>query len=325
MIWTGVLGIAVMVTCEGFFAGAETAIISCNRVKISHLAEKGRWRARMVRRMLDSPERLLATTLLGVNVSVVIGSILTNRVVEGFSGHWSFLVSTAIMWPLAVLVGEILPKIIFYTYADKAVLLAVLPLRLISALLFPVVYVFTNVGRFVAGIVGAKERRNDAALSREELRILVTEGSDLPTVIPEMREMIERIFDFKSRTADRVMVPIDKVSLAPIDSTVRDIRRLVEESGHSRIPLMDPATKEIPGYIRAVDLVGLEDGEPVAPLAREPLLIRPPDPIDHLLPQFQTAGRHLALVRERNGKVVGILTLEDVLEEIVGEIEDEFD
>jgi putative hemolysin len=229
------------------------------------------------------------------------------------------------MWPLAVLVGEILPKIISYTHADGTVLLTVIPLRLVSVLLFPFVYVLTNVGRFIAGLVGAKERRDGRSLSREELRILVTEGSDLPTVIPEMREMIERIFDFKSRTADQVMVPLDRVTLAPIDCTVGDIRRLMEESGHSRIPLMDARSGEIPGYVRAVDLVGQEDGNPAVPLVCEPLFTRPPDPIDHLLPQFQTAGRHLALVRERTGKVVGILTLEDVLEEIVGEIEDEFD
>jgi CBS domain containing-hemolysin-like protein len=177
----------------------------------------------------------------------------------------------------------------------------------------------------MAGLVGAKERKNGRSLSREELRILVREGSDLPTVVPEMREMIERIFDFKSRTADHVMVPLDRVTLAPADSTVGDVRRLMETSGHSRIPLVNAASGEISGYIRAVDLVGQDDGNPAAPLAQEPLFTNLPDPIDHLLPQFQTAGRHLALVRERTGKVVGILTLEDVLEEIVGEIEDEFD
>jgi CBS domain containing-hemolysin-like protein len=320
-----ILGILCFLCLQGFFSGTEIALVSCNRIRIHHLAQRGSWRARLVQRLKAHPERMLSTTLVAVNISIVVQSILAHRLAEQLSPSWSVIVSTLIMWPLVLLCGEILPMSFFHHYADRAALLTVIPLRIGYLILFPLVLFFSQIARLVSRITRVKNRETERLLSREELQMLVSGAGGLLALPVEDRRIIQRVFQFKQVRAESIMVPIHQVRAATLNATVDEVRRLVLESGHSRIPLYDGEPGRISRFVRAVDLVGKGPDEAAAAFSVAALVVGRSEAISEILQSFQSVGRHLAVVVDRSGRALGILTLEDVVEEIVGEIEDEYD
>jgi len=319
-----ILGILFFLACQGFFAGTEISLVSCNRIRMRHLANRGCWRARLVEHLRSNPERMLSTTLVAVNISVVAQSILAHRLMDHVSPEWSVIVSTAVIWPLVLLGGEILPMSLFHHYADRAALLTVIPLRIGYLVLLPLVLFFSKIAEGVARLTGGERSEADRLLSREELQMLVSGAGGMLTMPVEDRRMIQRIFQFKESRAEKIMVPLDRVKAAPRSIRVGELRRLVQESGHSRIPLYEGSRERISHFVRAVDLVGKEENAEIG-FAVPALVVGREESISAILQRFQSVGRHLAVVCNREGRALGILTLEDVVEEIVGDIEDEYE
>jgi len=320
-----VIGILCFLCLQGFFSGTEIALVSCNRIRIRHLAQSGHWRARLVETLRERPERMLSTTLVAVNISVVAQSILAHRLADQLAPAWSVIFSTVVIWPLVLMGGEILPMIFFHHYADRAALMTVIPLRFGYLVLFPLVGLFSQVARVVSRLAGGPARESERLLSREELQMLVSGAGGLLALPAEDRRIIQRILEFRQARAESIMVPIERLKSAGADASVAEVKRIVQESGHSRIPLVEREGGRIARFVRAADLVGKEADQMAVIFSVPALAVHRSGLISEILQRFQLVGRHLAVVEDEGGRALGILTLEDVVEEIVGEIEDEYE
>jgi len=332
MDWlTGILLIALCLLAQAFFAGSEMGVISFNRIRLQHLIERGDRKALLIQRFLDNPQRLFGTTLVGVNISVIIGATIASSLVNNYvsrSETWGPVIATAIMMPMAVMFGEIVPMSLFRSHSTSLVPLVVSPLRRAYWVLLPVVYAATFVSRKAARLFGQQAKRMSPFTSREELRLLLEDRTKGP---PEAGQkdglsMLRRIFDLHETHAKEAMVPLIEVTAAPANSTVEEIIATMKKSGFSTIPVYRERVDNIVGTVNAADLMAIEDRlQAVERLMNRPFIVPETKPVDDILLEFQRRGKRFAVVVDEYGGVSGIMTTEDIVEEIVGEIADEYE
>ncbi len=326
-----VLGIIIVFLCvvfEGFFAGSEIGIISSNRIRLSTLADKKDKRAGLLISFLEKPEAFLSTILVGVNLSVIIASSITTAVIESYTeapGH-DALMATLIMLPIALIFGEIVPKIIYQQHPETLALLSAYPLKIASIVLFPFVFLATKISGLVSYIFTGKKGRANPYVTREEIRLIMLEAAKSGLLDKSEMDMTSEIFDFGRTNVQSVMVPLRKVVSAPALSSITKIMTLVSESGYSRIPIYEGRVDNIIGTIEMSDLAAKDIEERhLKDLIRPAYKVEWDKSIEEILQAFQNNQKNVAVVIDKTGKAIGIATLEDIVEEIVGEIEDEYD
>lgn len=326
-----IAGIIIVILCillEGFFAGSEIGVISCNHIRISNLADKKNKRAKIVLSFLENPENFLSTTLVGVNFSVIIGSSVATAMISKYIARpgYDALIATIIILPSVLIFGEIVPKIIYHQYADSLLLISAYPLRIASFVLFPFVFVATKISGLVSKIFIRRDIKKNPYVSREEIRLLMLEAAKEGILDKSEIAMTSEIFDFGRTNVQSVMVPLDKVMFASDLSSVKDIIELLSQSGYSRIPIYSTKEDNIIGTIEMSDLVS-EDIEKrdLKDLILPPYKVDWNRSIEDILKDFQNNEENVAVVVDKNGRAIGIATIEDIVEEIVGEIEDEYD
>jgi putative hemolysin len=322
LVW---LGVACLVMTM-FFSAAETAFIAANRLRLRHLAEEG---SRIAARYLDDfrrPERVLSTTMMGVTIAHIVASSAVTAALLPALGGWAPWVATAALTPVMLVFGEIIPKTVAREWATSLVLRLYAPLRWASALLVPFVWT-TNVivSTLLRSVVdpAAESRR---VVSREELKALLAMEPDEADVTTAEAEMIDKIFDLGDTTVREVMVPLIEVAMLPETATPADAIALVTRRGFSRIPIYAQRETDIVGVVTAMDLLRRgADGATLAELRRPVSYVPETKRIDDLLREMQRSRNHLAIVVDEYGGSTGVVTLEDILEQIVGEIQDEHD
>lgn len=326
------VGIAIIILCiflEGFFAGSEIGIISCNRIRMSNLADKKDKKARIVISFLENPERFLGTTLVGVNLSVIIGSSIATGIVSKFvttPGH-DALITTIIILPLVLIFGEIIPKIVYQQYPNALSYSSAYPLRIAYFVLFGFVFIATKIAWLISMIFTRGRRvKKNPYVSREEIRLLLLEAAKDGILDKSEIDMTGEIFDFGRTNVHSVMVPIDKVISAKDTSSIKDIIDIIARSGYSRIPIYKDKQDNIIGNVEMSDLAR-EDikSKELAEFIKPPYKIDADKKLEDVLKDFQVNQENMALVLDKKGKAIGIATIEDIVEEIVGEIEDEYD
>jgi CBS domain containing-hemolysin-like protein len=322
LVWLGVACLGMTI----FFSAAETAFIAANRLRLRHLAEEG---SRIAARYLDDfrrPERVLSTTMMGVTIAHIVASSAVTAALLPALGGWAPWVATAALTPVMLVFGEIIPKTVAREWATSLVLRLYPTLRWASALLVPFVWT-TNVivSTLLRSIVdpAAESRR---VVSREELKALLAMEPDEADVTTAEAEMIDKIFDLGDTTVREVMVPLIEVAMLPETATPGDAIALVTRRGFSRIPIYARRETDIVGVVTAMDLLrrGAE-GATLAELRRSVSYVPETKRIDDLLREMQRSRNHLAIVVDEYGGSTGVVTLEDILEQIVGEIQDEHD
>lgn len=321
--------IGLVVACilaSAFFSAAEMAFIAANRIRLRHLAEQGSRVARGYLEAFARPERLLSTAMMGVTIAHVSASALTTAVLLPLVGEAGPLWATALLTPLMLVFGEIVPKALTQPRATAVALWTYDPLRIASRLLTPVVW---TANRLVGGLLrglGRQERR-DPFVSRDDLRLLFeTEPAGTTDVREEEREMIEGIFDLGETTVRETMVPLVDVVAVPEEATVAEAVARIRESGHSRLPVYHERIDHVVGVVMALDILHRGAGEStIKDLIRPAYYVPETKRIDDLLRDLQRQRIQLAVVVDEYGGSQGIVTVEDILEEIVGEIQDEHD
>ncbi len=318
--------IACCVMGSAFFSGAETAMISASTIKIRHLASRGSKRAADIEQFLATPERILSVMLVGTNIFVVLGSILAATYAISLLDQRESLgmvVATIVMTPIMLIFGETLPKAFFYQHANWIVLRIVPILRLCSLVFYPLVQICSLPTRAITLITGDRNEVKNPFVTREELKLLIMGGqSDLNS---HKQEMISHLFRFSETVARSIMVPLDRVVAVDVRGTVADAIREIRESGHSRLPLYEGKIDNIVGYVAVQDILGVRPNLPLSRVRRSAIFVSEGKSISGLLLQLKELGQHVAMVVNRHRKVSGLVTLEDIVEEIVGEIEDEYD
>ena len=309
-----------------FFSAAEMAFIAANRLRLRHMAEEGSKIAARYLEAFSRPERILSTAMMGVTISHIVASSITTVVLLPKFGGWAWLVATAVITPLMLVFGEIIPKAFAREWATSLILSLFRPLRWASALLVPFVFTANLIVSSVLRLFGGPRADTRHFVSREELKALLAMEPGEAEVTTQEAEMIDKIFDLGDTTVREIMVPLVEVAMLPETATTDDAIALVQRRGFSRIPIYRQRETNIVGVVGAMDI--LARGGEVARLTdlmRPPVYVPETKRIDDLLREMQRARNHMAVVVDEYGGSTGVVTLEDILEEIVGEIHDEHD
>lgn len=323
-VFLTILIILFCLAAEAFFSGSEIGVISADQMKLRHQAAKGSRGAKLALTMLEKPEWLLSTTLVGTNISVVTNTTLATALTIQFFGEQYSWLAIVFVAPLIWIFGEIVAKSIFQQHADAITPKAIFVLRAASYLFFPILVVFTALTRLLTRLLGGGERRNPFTL-REEIVTMMEMSAVDGDILPVEKTMIKRVFGFGETTADDAMVPLIDVVGIELRATCGEATRLAVEKAHKRLAVYDQRIDRIVGSLNALDLL-LEDGDkPIESFVHPTPYVPGSKSIENLLLDFRKEGDTMAVVVDEFGGAEGIIMLEDILEEVVGELEDEYD
>jgi putative hemolysin len=322
---SALLVIIVTVLLTGFFAGSETAVISCSKVRLRHKAERGVGRARILERLLENPELFFSVVLVGTNLSVIVCTAAATALSVSLFGENGVAVATIVMTPLLLIAGEVVPKSAFLYHADRVSLLVAPLLRFFLYLLYPIVAPAVLLTRFLLLVTGSREKRFNLLNSREELIYLYRRGKEEGTVERRERLIIDRVFAFGTVRAREIMIPFERVVSIRVTDSIDQVVEEANKHTYSRYPVLSEDGREVVGVISMFDLLGLDGGEEVANVMHEPLFATEGEPAVKLLVRMKDEALHMAVIVDETGETRGILTLENILENIVGDIENEYD
>jgi CBS domain containing-hemolysin-like protein len=311
---------------EAFFSGSEIALISANRHRLQERAEQGHRGAALALKLLNTPERLVASTLLGSNLAEISNTILVTAFLIEAMGQAGEMLAVLLLPPLILILAEITPKSIGRQFADPLAQRLAPILWALSWIIYPITFIFAGLSRAVLFLTGSRHPSQMPFISREDLHLVVRKsGPEVDLETPE-RRIIHRILHFSLHAVKEVMVPLVRVVAVPDTLTVAQAREEFRTSRFSRLPVYHRRIDNLIGVLHAFDLLGEEAMERSVRAYMRPLKYVPElKKIDRLLAEMQRQAVHLAAVVDEYGGVVGIVTIEDLLEEIVGEITDEFD
>lgn len=316
-----VLLVSLFVLLQAFFAGSEIALISCDKIKMRSLAEEGSAAAGLVLDAHSKIESFIGTTLIGVNLSLIINTLLLTFYFEEAFGQRSGLYTVAVLSPLIVVFGQVVPKSVFESKRNSIVLWIIYPLWVFSKLFYPVLF-FVNL--FTRGIL-SRPGKNMSSITREELEDVMEEDENKPSS-DYKRRVLRRIFGYSETTVGEIMIPLVKVDALERRSTLRDVRSLIAEKSHSRIPIFSDRVDNITGILNSFYVLGEQYLEKsVEQYALPPFYVPESKLVNELMDEMKGGRAGMAVVVDEYGGSVGIITLEDIIEEVVGEIEDEYD
>jgi putative hemolysin len=317
---------AVCLLATMFFSMAEMAFIAANRLRLRHLAEEGSAVAADYLESFRHPERVLSTAMMGVTISHIVAASAATWSLLPVYGRLAPLIVTVGLTIIMLVFGEIIPKAIAREWATSLILTLYRPLIWTSRLLAPFVAFANAVVSAMLRLVGGPAASTRNFVSREELKALLQLEPGEADVTTQEAEMIDKIFDLGDTTVREVMVPLVDVVMLPDTATPADAIAVIQQRGFSRIPIYRQRETNIVGVVAAMDLLSRgTEVQTLDQLMRQPYYVPDTKRIDDLLREMQRARSHLAVVVDEYGGSTGIVTLEDILEEIVGEIQDEHD
>nr|VFK36567.1 MAG: Hemolysin, contains CBS domains [Candidatus Kentron sp. SD]VFK39636.1 MAG: Hemolysin, contains CBS domains [Candidatus Kentron sp. SD]VFK78056.1 MAG: Hemolysin, contains CBS domains [Candidatus Kentron sp. SD] len=318
----------LLLLLKGFFSGTEIALVNSDKLKLHHQANQGHKGARLILRLLDTPDVLLGATLVGTNISTIALTTIATMLMMQILGPLGDLYAILIFTPLFLILGEIVPKSIYQQKSDVIAPVVVYPLRMFSWFFYPIVFVFSRLARLAARLAGGGKTDQNVFITREQVRTLVEMAERGSNVDVFDRGRIKRAIRFAETTVGEAMIPIAEVAALNHDRSTREAIRLVRRRGYNRLPVYEQNISNIIGVITLTtwDLMSRE-------LAERSLddLIKPAyycsslQTIDDLLPILRKREDHMAIVVDEFGSATGIITMEDILEEVVGEIDVGYD
>ncbi|MBA3688365.1 MAG: HlyC/CorC family transporter [Chloroflexi bacterium] len=340
--------VGVLVVVSGFFAASELSLITVKRYRITQLASEGNRSAKAAERLLEDPSRFLATiqvalTFLGFLASAVGAVSFSGPVadlirlipwepIKDAAPTIAFLLTTMIIALVTIVIGELAPKTLALSFTERFALAVARPIAFMGRLLSPFVWLVSLVSGVLVRALGGKNRPQAGYLSTEELKMLVETGSEQGGIEEDEKEMIHGVIELADTQVHEVMVPRIGIRAVDVNDPMEEVLDLLVRAGHSRLPVYEENLDNIIGILYAKDLLpylkakgGRAPEIDIRKLARPPVYVPETKAVDELLHEMQVTKRHIAIVVDEYGGTAGLITLEDVVEEIVGEIEDEYD
>lgn len=327
-----VLLILFLILVSGFFSGSEAALFSLSFIQRQRLKRSAAFKGNLVDRLLTHPRRLIVTILVGndlVNIaSSVLAASLFISMLGTKQGKW---VAIGVMTPLTLIFAEVVPKTIAMTHNERLAPLVSIPISLFEKIIGPIRWIFDRVGKMLIRIFGAEKHPEAGVIMEEEFLDMVDlshRGGELRGM---ERDLIHNVFEFGDTRVSEVMVPLADVFCLPEDMKESDVLFHVKENHHSRIPVYRKERENIIGILYAKDLLKLgfeklgSNGVILPKIARKPFFTPENKMIDELFYTLKQKRIHMAVCTDDDGKVTGLVTLEDLLEELFGEIYDEYD
>lgn len=318
----------LLLLLEGFFSGSEIALVHADKIRLHAAANRGSKGARLVLKMFERPDILLTTTLVGTNICVVtltaLGTLLMIRLFGDLGDLYAFLLFT----PLFLTFGEIVPKSVYQQKADYLAPRVIHPLRLFKSLLYPVIVTFSGLARLAVRLVGKGGVDRSLFITREQLRTVVEMANRGARVDIFDQARIQRAARFADITVGEAMVPLAEIVAINRRYDTRRAFELVRTHGFNRLPVYEGNIGNVIGVLTLTvwDLMrpGAEQ-EPMENHVNPPLYVSPLQCIDELMPVLRERHDHMAIVVDEFGSATGLITMEDIMEEVVGEIRGGYD
>ncbi len=319
----------LLLICSAFFSASETAIFSSKKVRIRHLAEEGDPRAILTSRLLEQPNRLISTILVGNNVVNIGATALATTLAIGIFGDTGAGIATGFMTVIILVFGEITPKTLASRRAEEVALKTSRFINTLGIILWPLIKVLNLLTNALIKIFGGQSKESPL-VTEEEIRMLVNVGQEEGLLDQDEREMINSIFEFDETLVREVMIPrIDIIAVNAAES-IDNVIKLIVAVGHSRIPVFENTVDDIVGVLYAKDLfeplLGKEGTRgSIKQLMRPAYYVPESKRVRDLFAELRKEKVHMAIVLDEYGGTAGLVTIEDLIEEIVGDIQDEFD
>jgi len=336
-LFVGLVAVLLIVLGNAFFVAAEYALVTARRSRLGELADRGMLRAKIALRIMDSPVRFIGTVQLGITAFSILLGAVGEPIVEQWLDDWllsatvSFLLAFGFVTYLHVTLGELVPKAVALDKKEETALWVALPIEAVYVVTYPLVWFLQRSSDVFTGLFGIKPPpAGIVAHTEEDIRMIVAQAEDTGEIQAAEEEMLYKVFDFADKEVHEVMVPRPDVIAISVDMPPEDALATIIDSPFTRYPVYRESLDQIVGVLHVRDLFSAMHDVGIAAVELEHI-VRPayvvPETKDlaALLAEFRRTKQHMAIVVDEYGAMEGIVTLEDLLEEIVGEIEDEFD
>jgi len=316
--------------CSAFFCSAETAFIGIQKLRLQHLIQSGHPAAKRVAKIVEQPEKFLATVLLGINffetAVATLGTIIAVSLIR--NENWAIAIATIVITIVTLVFAELIPKSLAVRYGERLALRYVRPLEIISTVLYPLVYILNHIGIRFTKVVGEGEIPKPT-ISEEEFRTAISIGEAEGVVEGNEAEMLHKVFEFTDRPVSKIMTPRTEIAWVEQGTKLIDFLNLYSQGRYSRFPVYKDNTDNVVGMLHAKDvLMKLTDESDnrdsvIDDLMRPAYFVPEGKRLGELLAEMRDGGHHAAVVVDEFGGIAGMVTLGQLTEEIVGDIRDE--
>ncbi len=313
-------------------SSSEVAFIAVNRIKLRNLIEKGSRSAATVQKIREQHDRLFSAVILSGNLFTILATSIGTAIALKFFGEDSgIIIATVIMTFLTVLFGELAPKTFAVTHAEGVSLALAKPMDLYIKLISPLVWVFNKLSNSIIRLFGGEEKPISPFLTEEEMKTMIKMGEEEGTLEEEEKEMLHKVFEFGDKKVSEAMVPRTEIVAIPESAVIGDVLDLVSKEGYSRYPVIKETVDNITGIMYVKDILRKMAEKkavpdmPIADLIREAYYIPESKMVTELLDDMQKKKFQIAIIVDEHGGTAGLITLEDLMEEIVGSLQDEFE
>lgn len=317
----------ILLLLSGFFSSAETALTTVNKIRLRYLAEEGNKRAATTLKITENSGKMLSAILIGNNIVNLSASALTTSLAYNLGGP-AVAIASVVLTVLILLFGEITPKTLASIHSEKLALLYAPVIDVFMKVMTPIIFIINNLSNLVMLILRIDPNAKMNTMTENELRTIVDVSHEDGVIESEEKEMIYNVFDLGDAKAKDVMVPRVNVTFADIDSSYAELIALFREDKFTRLPVYEGSKDNVIGTINMKDLLLFDNNQKefhIKDILREAYFTYEYKNISELLVEMRTASFNIAIVLDEYGETAGLITLEDILEEIVGEIHDEYD
>ena len=319
--------LAVLLFLSAFFSSAETSLTTFNRIRMLTLADEGNKRAARALKITEDYGKMLSAILIGNNIVNLSASSIATTLALRLFGSVGAGVATGILTVLILIFGEISPKTFATLHAETLAMAYSGIIQMLMNVMTPVIFIINTMSNAFLRLLRIDPNKNKDSITEEELRTIVDVSHESGVIESEEHEMIHNVFDFSDALAKEIMTPRIDMTFVQIDSTYREILEIYREDHYTRIPVYQDTTDNVVGILNMKDLLLYEDTEhfAVQNILREPFFTYEKKNTAELFLEMQNKSINLAIVLDEYGITAGMVTMEDLLEEIVGEIHDEYD
>ena len=316
--------------CAAFFCSAETAFIGMQKLRLQHLIRSGHPAAKRVAKIVEQPEKFLATVLLGINffetAVATLGTIIAVSLIQ--NENLAVAIATIVITIVTLVFAELIPKSLAVRYGERIALRYVRPLEIISTILYPLVYILNHIGIRFTKLVGESEIPRPT-ISEEEFRTAISIGEAEGVMEDNEAEMLHKVFEFTDRPVSKIMIPRTEITWVAQGTNISDFLNLYTQGRYSRFPVYKDNTDNVVGILHAKDVLmkltdeSADKDSAIDDLVRPAYFVPEGKRLGELLAEMRDGGHHAAIVVDEFGGIAGMATLGELTEEIVGDIQDE--
>ena len=326
-VWQ-IIVLIILLVLSGFFSMSETALMALSKIRIRHMVEEGVKGAKLVEKLTEDPNKLLGAILIGNNIVNILASSLATTLFVSLVGPSGVGVATAVMTVLVLIFGEITPKSIAKQKSEEVSLKVSKPINIIVKILKPFIGIFSFISSLFIRLLGGDPKATEPFITEEELRTMVGVSEEEGVLEDVEKEMIFNVFDFADSQVKDVMVQRVDIVAVDTEATYEEVLEVIKTEQFSRIPVYNQTIDDIVGVLYVKDLIIAgqnKEGFKVSDYMREPYYTFEFKKIKELFNEMKKTRNHLSVVLDEYGGTVGIVTIEDLIEEVFGDIEDEYD